>query len=81
MLQVRSDRFAAGSARAKVIPCYFMTHVLVCERALSSRVNPRIVSRRLGHSTVALTLDIYPHVLPQPDQEAADKITALIERK
>jgi hypothetical protein len=29
---------------------------------------------------VALTLDIYSHVLPQADQDAADKIAALIER-
>ena len=47
--------------------------------ALSSGVNPRIVSGRLGHATVALTLDIYSHVLPQQDQDAADKIAALIE--
>jgi integrase len=48
--------------------------------ALSSSVNPRIVSGRLGHSTVALTLDIYSHVLPQVDQDAADRIAALVER-
>jgi integrase len=47
--------------------------------ALSSGVNPRIVSGRSGHSTVALTLDIYSHVLPQADQDAADRIAALIE--
>jgi hypothetical protein len=28
---------------------------------------------------VALTLDIYSHVLPQADQDAADRIAALIE--
>ena len=47
--------------------------------ALSSGVNPRIVSGRLGHATVAMTLDVYSHVLPQQDQEAAYKIAALIE--
>ena len=47
--------------------------------ALSSGVNPRIVSGRLGHATVALTLDIYSHVLPQQDQGATDNIAALIE--
>ena len=46
--------------------------------ALSSGVNPRIVSGRLGHSTVALTLDIYSHVLPQADAEAAERIAALV---
>ena len=46
--------------------------------ALASGVNPRIVSGRLGHSTVALTLDIYSHVLPQQDQEAAERIADLL---
>jgi integrase len=46
--------------------------------ALSSGVNPRIVSGRLGHSTVALTLDVYSHVLPQQDREAAEAIAALL---
>ena len=46
--------------------------------ALSSDVNPRIVSGRLGHSTATLTLDFYSHVLPQANQEAADRIAALI---
>jgi hypothetical protein len=32
----------------------------------------------LGHSTVALTLDIYSHVLPQADAEAASQIAALL---
>jgi integrase len=31
---------------------------------LSAGVNPKIVSERLGHSSVAFTLDVYSHVLP-----------------
>ena len=38
------------------------------------RARPPIVSRRLGHSTVAFTLDVYSHVLPQVDAEAAELI-------
>ena len=60
------------------IPLHGLRHTYAT-LALSSGVNPRIVSGRLGHSTVALTLDIYSHVLPQADQEAADRIAALIE--
>jgi integrase len=26
--------------------------------------NPKMVSERLGHSNIALTLDVYTHVLP-----------------
>ena len=59
------------------IPLHGLRHTYAT-LALSSGVNPRIVSGRLGHSTVALTLDIYSHVLPQADQDAADKIAALI---
>ena len=61
------------------IPLHGLRHTYAT-LALSSGVNPRIVSGRLGHSTVALTLDIYSHVLPQADPEAADRIAALIER-
>ena len=41
------------------------------------RCDPHIVSGRLGHSTVALTLNIYS-TSAQADQEAADRSTALI---
>jgi integrase len=60
------------------IPLHGLRHTYAT-LALSSGVNPKIVSARLGHSTVALTLDIYSHVLPQADQDAADRIAALIE--
>ena len=34
----------------------------------------RIVSDRLGHSNIATTLDIYSHVLPSMDEQAAVQI-------
>ncbi len=37
-------------------------------------VNPKIVSERLGHSTVGITLDIYSHILPGMQEQAATKI-------
>src|SRR3972149_5350444 len=38
---------------------------------LAQGIHPKIVSERLGHSTVALTLDIYSHVLPGLQEAAA----------
>lgn len=38
---------------------------------LSARVNPKVVSEMLGHATVAITLDIYSHVLPDMQRDAA----------
>jgi integrase len=34
-------------------------------------VHPKIVSERLGHSNIGITLDIYSHVLPTMQSEAA----------
>jgi integrase len=38
---------------------------------LASRVNPKVVSEMLGHASVAITLDIYSHVIPDMQQDAA----------
>jgi integrase len=32
------------------------------------------LSERLGHSTIAMTMDIYAHVLPAMDRDAAEAI-------
>ena len=34
-------------------------------------------SARLGHSTVAFTLDTYSHLLPDVDAEAAEKLSTM----
>jgi integrase len=45
---------------------------------LRQGIHPKVVSERLGHSTVGITLDTYSHVLPDMQEEAARKIdTAL----
>jgi integrase len=45
---------------------------------LRQGVHPKVVSERLGHATIAITLDTYSHVLPDMQAEAAGKIdTAL----
>ena len=46
--------------------------------ALVAGVSAKVVSDRLGHSTIAITLDTYSHVLPALDEEAADRVAALI---
>lgn len=35
---------------------------------------PKVIQERLGHSTIAITMDIYAHVLPTTQQDAADSI-------
>lgn len=43
---------------------------------LLAGVHPRIAQERLGHSTIALTLDLYSHVTATMQEEAAAKIDA-----
>jgi integrase len=38
---------------------------------LSKSVNPKIVQEMLGHANISVTLDIYSHVLPDMQEEAA----------
>ena len=46
--------------------------------ALSAGINPKIVSERLGHSTIAMTMDTYSHVIPGLQEEAALAIEQLL---
>ena len=46
--------------------------------ALQAGIHPKVVSERLGHSTVAITLDVYSHAIPSLQREAADAVAALI---
>jgi len=46
--------------------------------ALQLGIHPKIVSERLGHSSITVTLDTYSHVLPSMQQEAAEAIAALV---
>ena len=41
---------------------------------LGMKVHPKIVQEILGHSQIAITLDIYSHVLPTMQEEAMHKI-------
>jgi len=36
-------------------------------------IHPKIVSERLGHSSIAITLDTYSHVLPGLQEAAAQR--------
>jgi integrase len=41
---------------------------------LAAGENPKVVSDRLGHAGVAITLSLYTHTLPAHDQQAADTV-------
>lgn len=41
-------------------------------------VSPKVVSERLGHADVSITLSTYTHVLPDMDAAAADKLDEIL---
>ena len=48
--------------------------------AMTAGINPKVVSETLGHSTVGLTLDLYSHVTPNMQAEAAQAVADLLRR-
>jgi integrase len=47
---------------------------------IAADVDPGEVMRRMGHSTVAMTLDRYIHALRGSEADTAAKLQAFIER-
>jgi integrase len=48
---------------------------------LLANINAKIVSERLGHSKIAVTLDTYSHLLPTMQDGAAAELEKLLHRK
>ncbi|UWF60986.1 site-specific integrase [Brucella sp. 2716] len=46
---------------------------------LAAGVHPKIASERLGHSTIGITLDLYSHVMPGMQANAAEQVDAAIK--
>ncbi|MGH9822447.1 MAG: tyrosine-type recombinase/integrase [Blastocatellia bacterium] len=45
---------------------------------LAAQENPKVVSERLGHASITITLDTYSHVLPSMQQAATDKLEQML---
>ena len=46
--------------------------------ALQAGIHPKVISERLGHATVSITLDTYSHAIPAMQEEAAERIAGLV---
>jgi len=47
---------------------------------LKSGIHPKVASKRLGHGKVGITLDLYFHVLPGIQEDAAAKVDATLKQ-
>ncbi len=46
---------------------------------LAAGVHPKVASERLGHSTIGITLDLYSHVMPGMQEDAAAKVDGALQ--
>jgi integrase len=72
-----SQRFTTLAKRLGLAPLRFHdlrhTHASLL---LTRGVHPKVVSERLGHASIAITLDTYSHVLPSLQEEAGRDLDA-----
>ena len=54
---------------------------LLYEFPAEAGIHPKIVSERLGHASVAITLDTYSHVLPGLQEAAAECFDMLLQSR
>jgi len=47
---------------------------------LKGGVHPKVASERLGHASIAITLDTYSHVLPGLQEDAARRVDAALRK-
>ena len=47
---------------------------------LAANVHPKVVQERLGHSSIAITMDLYSHVTPSMQTDAAVKLDDILRR-
>ncbi len=45
---------------------------------LAENVNPKVVQEMLGHSSIAVTMDVYSHTLPTMQADAAERMDRLL---
>ena len=71
--------FQAATKRAGLppIPLHGLRHSYA-SAGLSAGISMKVMQERLGHSSIAITADLYSHIAPEVDQDAADRTAAWI---
>ena len=76
LTQMFRDR--CGSAGLPYIKLHGLRHTHAT-LMLRAGVHPKVVQERLGHSSIAITLDTYSHAIPSMQEDAAARAAALID--
>jgi integrase/predicted RNA-binding Zn-ribbon protein involved in translation (DUF1610 family) len=73
----RSFRQAVRRAMLPMIRPHDLRHTHAT-LALQADIHPKVVSERLGHANISITLDTYSHAIPAMQEEAAERIAELV---
>ena len=73
----RAWKTLAAKAGVKVIRFHDARHTHA-SLMLKAGIHPKVVQERLGHSSIATTLDIYSHTMPGLQKAAAERLDALL---
>ena len=73
----RSFRQAVRRAMLPMIRPHDLRHTHAT-LALQAGIHPKVVSERLGHANISITLDTYSHAIPALQEEAAERIAELV---
>ena len=69
----------AAAKLTKKIRLYDLRHTHAT-LLMAEGIHPKVAAERLGHATTQLTLDVYSHVLPGMQEEAAAAIEGALGR-
>ncbi len=68
---------AAGLVHKLPMRVYDLRHSMAT-LMLINRESPKVVSERLGHHSISTTMDVYSHVLPDMQEEAAERLGRML---
>jgi integrase len=77
LLRAKLTRPGLGGRPEGLIRFHDLRHTMAT-LLLQANVHPKIVSERLGHTSVAFTLDIYSHLIPTMQQAATEALKGLL---
>ena len=73
-----SQVFAKPAARQGLaIRFHDLRHTHI-SHLLAAGVHPKVASERAGHASVSITLDVYSHLIPGMQEDAANRIDAAL---
>lgn len=78
MISKAFARIVRSTDELPTIPLHDLRHTHATH-LLAAGANPKVVSERLGHASVAFTLDTYACVLPGQQADAAAAVAAMVD--